>query len=56
MLFVTQHWVAFQMFTLYTRVMGRFTDVVWYDLNRMPRMGVGGILMLVARINLDRFD
>ena len=35
MLFVDQHWVAFffRSSSSDTRTMGRFADVVWYDLN-----------------------
>ena len=41
-LFVTQHGVDFLMLSSDTRLMGRFVDVVWYDLNGTGDR-VGGI-------------
>ena len=32
-LFDTQHWNVFQMLSSDTRAMGRFLDVVWYELS-----------------------
>ena len=32
-LFVTKHWHVLQILSSYTRAMGRFSDVIWYDLS-----------------------
>ena len=45
-LFATKHWHVLQILSSYTRAMGRFSDVAWYDL-------IGGLNLLRVETLFD---
>ena len=52
-LFFTKHRHVIQILRSYTRAVGRFSDVVWYDLSVTFRMGW---LLLVIKMHLVHFN